>query len=88
MGWNSTIEKVERVQWLHWLEDLPKLQEFQINRCFKPNDFGDLACVQLHIFSDGSRLGYGPVAFLRFIDVYGRIHCAFAMGKARLAPIR
>ena len=43
--------------------------------------------VQLHIFSDGSRVGCRAVAFLRFVNACGRIHCIFVMGKARLAPI-
>ena len=38
--------------------------------------------------SDGSRVGYGAVAFLPFVNACGRIHCSFVMGKARLAPIR
>ena len=87
LGWDSAINEQERVQWLHWLEDLPKLQGLQIERCFKPKDFGETKSVQLHIFSDGSRVGYGAVAYLRFVDVFDRIHCSFVMGKARLAPI-
>ena len=81
------INEHERVQWLHWLEDPPKLQGLQIERWFKPKDFNETKSVQLHIFSDGSRVGYGAVAYLCFVDVFDRIHCSFAMGKARLAPI-
>ena len=87
LGWDSAINEQEMVQWLRWLEDLPKLQELEIDRCFKPKDFGETKSVQLHIFSDGSRVGYGAVAYLRFVDVFDRIHCSFVMGKARLAPI-
>ena len=87
VGWDGVIGEQERVQWLHWLEDLPKLQAFQIERCFKPKNFGETKNVQLHIFSDGSRVGYGAVAYLRLVDVFDNIHCSFVMGKARLAPI-
>ena len=76
------------MQWSRWLEDLPQLQKIDVDRCFKPKNFGAVKSVQLHIFSDGSRVGYGAVAFLPFVNACGRIHCSFVMGKARLAPIR
>ena len=63
------------------------MQKIDVDRCFKPKNFGAVKSVQLHIFSDGSRVGYGAVAFLRFVNAFGRIHCSFVMGKARLAPI-
>ena len=70
LGWDSAINEQERVQWFRWLEDLPKLQGLQIERCFKPEDFGEIKSVQLHIFSDGSCVGYGAVAYLHFVDVF------------------
>ena len=33
----------------------------------------------LHLFSDASRQGYSAVAYLRLVDVDGRVHCAFVM---------
>ena len=87
LEWDSVTDEQERVQWLRWLEDLPKLQVLHIERCVKSKDFGGTKSVQLHIFSDGSRVGYGAVAYLRFVDVFNTIHCNFVMGKARLAPI-
>ena len=75
------------MQWSRWLEDLPQLQKIDVDRCFKPKNFGTVKSVQLQIFSDGSRVGYGAVAFVRFVNVCGRIHCSFVMRKARLAPI-
>ena len=44
--------------------------------------------VQLHLLSDASRCGYSAVAFLRFTNADGNVCCSFAMGKARLAPVR
>lgn len=51
-------------------------------------EFDEVKEVQLHLFSDASRQGYAAVAYLRLKDVNNRIHCAFVMGKARLAPLR
>ena len=42
----------------------------------------------MHLFLDASRQGYAAVAYLRLKDMTNQVHCAFVMGKARLAPIR
>ena len=55
-------------------------------RCLKSKDFISVKSVQLHIVSDGSRVGYGAVDYLRFFNA-GRIYCSFVMGKTRLGPI-
>jgi hypothetical protein len=88
IGWDDQIGETERTQWIRWLEYLPKLTELQVDRCFKPETLGDIKSVELHLFSDASRVGYSAVAYLRLVDVNGCIHCAFVMGKAQLAPIR
>ena len=87
LGWDTEIEEQDKVQWSRWLEDLLKLEEIQVDRCIKPRNFAEIKNIQLHLFSDGSRVGYGAVAYLRLVDVFDRIHCSFVMGKARLAPI-
>ena len=68
-----------------WLNDLPQLKSY-VDRCLKSKDFISVKSVQLHIVSDGSRVGYGAVDYLRFF-IAGRIHCSFVMGKTRLPPI-
>ena len=71
IGWDDPLDEVDKGQWKRWLDDLPKLQEVQVERCLKQKGFG-----------------YAAVAYLRLKDVSNRIHCAFVMVKARLAPIR
>ncbi|XP_022803018.1 uncharacterized protein LOC111340435 [Stylophora pistillata] len=88
LGWDDTLEETDKEQWKRWLDDLPKLHQIQVDRCFKPKEFGEVKEVQLHLFSDASRQGYAAVAYLRLKDVTNQVHCAFVMGKARLAPIR
>ena len=39
LGRNDLIEETERTQWKQWLDDLPKLAEIQVDRCFKPTEF-------------------------------------------------
>ena len=79
------IYEPEKMQWSRWLDDLPQLKSY-VDRCLKSKDFISVKSVQLHIVSDGSRVGYGAVDYLRFFNA-GRIHCCFVMGKTRLAPI-
>lgn len=84
LGWDD--EELER--WEAWLELLPKLEEFSIDRCFKPTGFEKVVSCQLHYFSDASQLAYGAVSYLRLVNPRGNVHCSFIMGKSRLAPLK
>ena len=88
LEWDEEIEELEGKQWLRWLSDLSKLKKVKVERCFRPYDFGEVKRTELHVFSDGSRVGYGAVAYLRLVDDDDRIHCSFIIGRARVAPIR
>ena len=59
-----------------------------VSRCMRPANFGPVADAQLHHFSDASENGYGTVSYLRQTNNDGRIHCAFMMGRARVAPTK
>ena len=88
LGWDDAINEQESSQWHCWLNDLPKLEDVKMELCFKPKEFGPLKSTQLHVFSDGSGVGYGAVVYLRLENQARRAHCSFVLGKARLAPIR
>ena len=88
LQWDEEISELEKKQWLRWLNDLSKLKEVKVERFLKPSDFGVIKTTELHLFSDGSRVGYGAVAYLRLVDDKDRIHCSFILGRARVAPIR
>ena len=61
---------------------------FQVNRCVKPKNFGQVKTVQLHNFCDASAQGYGVVSFLRFTNGTGEVHIAFVMGKSRVILLK
>ncbi|XP_028408116.1 uncharacterized protein LOC114530710 [Dendronephthya gigantea] len=88
IDWDEDIPEAYRIQWMKWLTELPLLHKLQIPRCIKPTQFGTVVSRQIHIFSDASESGYGAVAYQRLVDDNETIHCAFLMGKARLAPIK
>ena len=88
LGWDEIIPEEDLFEWQKWLAELPKLEQFKVNRCFLPPEFGDITRSQLHHFSDASKLGYGAVSYLRSVNSNGNINCSFVMGKSRLAPVK
>ena len=73
--------------WQQRLRNLPWLEEFSVNHCFKPSGFGDDISCEFHHFSDTSQFGYGAVTYLRLVNEPGQIHCTFVMSKARVVPL-
>ena len=57
-----------------------------MNKCYKPDNFGDVMKAEVHHFSDSSEDGYGPCSYL--IDEFGIIHCSLLVGKSRVSPIK
>ena len=83
LKWDDVIPRdcLHQTQW--WLESLPAMEQFSVQRCYKPKEFGTIADVQMHHFSDASGVGYGAVSYLRFTDADSNIH-SFVMSKTRL----
>ncbi|XP_074620876.1 uncharacterized protein LOC141879485 [Acropora palmata] len=73
---------------MKWRSELPALQELLVPRCYKPADFGRIARVELHHFSDASTKWYGECSYLRLKNEKDQFHCSFVMGKARVAPLK
>lgn len=88
MSWDQEIPQHLLRDWSIWLNQLPQISGFQIARCIKPRDFGTIVTAQLNHFSDASESGYGTVSFLKLTNEKGLVHCAFMMGKARVAPLK
>ena len=88
LEWDDKISDEDLERWKSWLATLPKLEQFCIDRCFKPSDFGEVVSCQLHYFSDASELAYGAVAYLRLVNASGAVHCSFVIGKSRLSPLK
>lgn len=87
-GWDENIGEKHAEVWKRWIEDVTHLSNFHVRRCLKPTDFGCTAVAQLHHFSDASESAYGTVSYLLLENSQGEKHCAFLMGKARVAPLK
>jgi len=88
LKWDDVVPDEHLKNWQQWLRDLPRLEEFSVNRCFKPSGFGDASSCELHHFSDASQVGYGPVTYLLLVNESGQIHCTFVMSKAKVVPLK
>ena len=56
LGWDDEIPQVHQAEWQTWLGTLPHLQNISVNRCFKPQGFGDIHNAQLHFLVMGQNL--------------------------------
>ena len=55
LNWDNQISLAYHMRWRAWLEELPKLQQFGVDRCIQPKEFGDVLLCQLYTFSDVSQ---------------------------------
>ena len=88
LGWDDLVPNEYLARWQSWLEELPRLEDVEIDRCLKSTSDEEIISIQLHHFSDASQDGYGAVTYLRVEDEAGNVKCSFVMGKSRLAPIK
>jgi hypothetical protein len=87
LGWDERIPHDMAISWDKWLQELPKLSECTIPRCFKPSEFSECK-TQMHHLSDASNKGYGTASYLRFADNYDNVHVSLVTAKARVAPLK
>lgn len=83
--WDSPIPEDLRRQWLGWLNDLGKLEEISIPRCYHIE--GEVPeRYEVHTFSDASNVGLGAASYLRFFKD-NSWSVVFLRGKGRLIPL-
>ncbi|XP_039865704.1 uncharacterized protein LOC120720149 [Simochromis diagramma] len=88
IGWDDALPDAVIQEWTIWMQELYKLEEFKVDRCFKTNSFGTVKTAQLHHFADASEDSYGTLTYLLLKNERDQAHCAFIMGKARVAPLK
>ena len=81
-----TITRSDKVPGCMGYRSFPNSQS--MHRHVKPPDFGGITSSQIHRFCDDSQSAYGEVSYLRLVNLDGRIHCSFLIGKSRLAPLK
>ena len=88
IDWDDPIPEQIRLRWEKWRYDLLLLSDLGVQRCYRPDGFGELKSIELHHFSDASTSGYGQCSYLRLVNEEDKVHCSFVMGKARVSPLK
>jgi hypothetical protein len=70
------------------INDITNLGKLKMNRCYKPQGYGEVIDAQLHHFADASQDGYGVVSCVRLKNKDGKVHSQFMTAKARVAPLK
>ena len=83
-GWDIEIPDDAKSAWVLWLKALPQLHGLSIPRVY--TGFENQKYVQLHLFADASKDGYGTVCYLRCSENTD-FSCTFVIGKSRVAPM-
>ncbi|XP_065080798.1 uncharacterized protein LOC135703480 [Ochlerotatus camptorhynchus] len=85
LGWDQQLASKECEEWLRFHRQIPLLNEIAIQRCIV---LPKATSVQLHFFSDASKLAYGACAYVRSIDALGNCLVALLTSKSKVAPLK
>lgn len=64
LGWDDALPVAAAKEWTVWLQELHQLEDFKVDGCLKPLNFGEVASSQLHHFADTSEDGHRTVTYL------------------------
>ena len=68
LDWDSPVPEYLHPQWEKCRREIVQLEKLEIQRCFKPDNFGPVKAVEVHYFSDASMERYGQCFYLRLTD--------------------
>ena len=85
-NWDTEVRDGIKECWKTWTRDAQKLNQFSVQRCIKPKDFGEVTSVELHHFSGASSVGYGVCLYIRLTNEHNQVHASFLLGKSRVIP--
>ena len=88
VDWDDPVPDHIRARWEKWRSELLLLNDFKVQRCFKPTEFGPVKSIELHHFSDASTSGYGQCSYIRLLNVQEEVHCELVMAKSRVSPLK
>eukprot|EP00112_Aurelia_sp_Birch-Aquarium-sp1_P026656 Seg960.8 transcript_id=Seg960.8/GoldUCD/mRNA.D3Y31 product="hypothetical protein" protein_id=Seg960.8/GoldUCD/D3Y31 len=88
VGWDEQETGLNLKEWENWLDDLTKLKQIEVKRCYTETGIGSAVKNQLHHFSDASDMGYGSITYLRLVNNNCDLSCSFVLAKSRLAPLK
>ena len=85
IGWDEALPVDLNNRWISFLKSLMRLKDLEFHRSLWPNE-EVLGLPSLVIFSDGSKLAFGAVAYIRWQLKSGGYWSRFLMAKCKIAP--
>ena len=85
LGWDDQLPVDLRAKWMKFFISLFELEKLSLQRCLRPPEA--VGNPWLIIFSDGSDIAYGFVAYIRRELADGNAWCRLIMAKCRVGPI-
>nr|XP_049703353.1 uncharacterized protein LOC126056028 [Helicoverpa armigera] len=86
LNWDEEVSNQIITEWDTYLTELVQLAKVEVPRWHKTNTDNNL--VELHGFSDASKLAYAAVVYLRVVDTEGNTHVSLVTAKTKVAPIK
>lgn len=84
--WDEEVPSKTLEEWLTYRNELPDLSSLRITRWLHTSQKN--MHVELHGFSDASKLAYAAVVYIRVIDEKGDIYVNLITAKTKVAPIK
>ena len=85
--WDEELSEPIIHRWVHWAKSLTTLNGMVIKRCVSPVR-KDVSNMELLIFGDASEMGFGAVAYVRFVYPDGGADVSFLFCKSRIASLK
>ncbi len=87
IAWDDPVPPNINDVWFKWRSELPELSHKYIPRCYF-DVVSHISSVQLHGFSDASKVAYSAVVYLRLTDTSNHNQVLLVMSKTKVAPIK
>ena len=87
-SWDDELPEDIETRWRQWREELLTLANLSIQRCYKPEGFGEVQKAEIHHFADACLNGYGMCSYLRLIDSNVQVCSSLVTSKSKVTPSR
>ncbi|KAJ0169553.1 hypothetical protein K1T71_014738 [Dendrolimus kikuchii] len=86
VAWDEAVPSNILNEWLTYRRELTQLSTLQIPRWL--NTSANNVLVELHGFSDASKLAYAAAVYIRVVGENGDVHVSLVTAKTKVAPIK
>ncbi|XP_044757810.1 uncharacterized protein LOC123315965 [Coccinella septempunctata] len=84
-SWDEPPTEHIRNTWKNFRNELPKLEEIQVQRWIHLRRGQPL---EIHGFSDASLKAYGAAVYIKTTDINGNTHVGFLASKSKVSPLK